>query len=397
MKEETKIIQKGRNSLKHFGTVNPPILFSSTLLFPTMEDYEKAERGQLYYENLFDAETTDPAYGIAGNQTNFALQEVIKSLENSYGTLLTSSGLSAISLTLSSLLKAGDNLLLTDSAYGPNRRFCNKVLANFGIETTYYIPNNVDDLISKVKPNTKVIFMEAPGSYTFEIIDFEPIIKFAKENNIITIIDNSWATPLYFKPLEIGIDVSISAITKYINGHSDLLMGSISANKECFTKIAAGYKNFGASVSPRDCYEALRGVRTLSARLAYQQNSMQKIFDYLSKQNCVSKILAPSYPKFEDYEKWRKYFSGATALFSVELDKNYSDEQLANMINNYDIFAIGASWGGYESLVRRVIFDGIRTRTKDKYKNTIIRYYIGLENPDDIITDLDNGFKRLKN
>ncbi|MDX1949256.1 MAG: cystathionine beta-lyase [Rickettsiales bacterium] len=397
MKIETKLVQKGRNSLKHFGTINPPILFSSTLLFPTMEAYEKAERGEGFYEDLFDAKTTDPAYGIAGNQTNFALQEVIKELENGYATLLTSSGLSSITLCLTSFLKNGDHLLLTDSAYGPNRRFCNKVLSGFGVETSFYIPNNVEDLLSKVKPNTKVIFIEAPGSYTFEIIDFEPIIKFAKENNIITIIDNSWATPFYFKPLEIGFDVSIHAITKYINGHSDVLMGAITAGSEqVFSKIATNYKNFGASVSPRDCYEALRGIRSLSARLLYQQNSLEKILDFLSKQKCISEILAPSYPKFSEHKNWKKYFSGATPLFSIVLDKNYSTSQIANMIDNYEIFGIGASWGGFESLVRRVIFDGIRTQTKDKYQNSVIRYYIGLENPDDIIADLAEGFDRLR-
>lgn len=395
MKTETTLVQKGRNSLKHFGTVNPPVLFSSTLIFPTMEAYEAAERGENFYEPLFDSKCTDPAYGIAGNQTNFALQEVLTELEGGYGTLITSSGLSAITMTLQSFLKAGDHLLVTDSVYGPTRRFCNKVLKDFGIETTYYQPDSVDDLKSKIKPNTKMILLECPGSYTFEIIDFDEVVKIAKEKNIVTAIDSSWATPLFLNPLKLGIDISIHAITKYINGHSDVLMGAVIANEKAYPKIAQTYKNLGISVSPRDCYEALRGIRTLAARLDFQQKSLEKILAYLETVSCVKNIIAPSHKNFSGYILWKKYFKGASSLFSVELDKKYSDTSIAAMINGYEVFAIGASWGGYESLARRVNLDGIRTVTSGKFENTLVRYYVGLENPDDVIEDLKKGFDRL--
>lgn len=397
MKNETKIVHKGRNSTKHFGTVNPPVLFSSTLIFPTTEAFEKAERGEGYYENLFDSKSTDPSYGIAGNQTNFALQEVINELEGGYSTLITSSGLSSITLVLSSFLKAGDHLLVTDSVYGPTRRFCNKTLHSFGIETTYYDPENIDDLKSKIKPNTKLIFLESPGSLTFEVQDIEAISKIAKEKNIVTALDNSWATPLFLKPLEHGIDISIHAITKYINGHSDVLLGAVICNKETYTKVASTYKNFGFSASPRDCYEALRGIRSLSARLEYQQRSLEKVLNFLEKQKCVGKILAPSHPKFSSHGMWKKYFKGASSLFTITLDKKYGEAAIAKMIDGYDFFAIGASWGGYESLVRRFTLDNARTVTAGKFTTDMIRYYIGLENVDDLIADLDKGFKRLEN
>ncbi len=395
MKNETKIVHKGRNSTKHFGTVNPPVYFSSTIIFPTTEAFENAERGKDHYEPLFSSASTDISYGIAGNQTNFALQEVINELEGGHGTLITSSGLSAITLVLSAFLKAGDHLLVTDSVYGPTRRFCNKTLQSFGIETDYYDPENIDDLKSKIKPNTKVIFLESPGSLTFEIQDLEAISKIAREKNIITALDNSWATPLYLNPLEHGIDISIHAITKYINGHSDVLLGAVVCNKETYSKVSSNYKNFGYSASPRDCYEALRGIRSLTARLEYQQRSLEKVLSYLEKQKCVGQILAPSHKTFSGNALWKKYFKGSSSLFSVILDKKYSDESVAKMIDDYEYFAIGASWGGYESLARRINLEGTRTVTAGKYTTNMIRYYIGLENADDLIADLDNGFKRL--
>ncbi len=395
MKNETKLIHKGRRSSKHFGTVNPPIYSSSTLIFPTLDAYEKAESGKVFYEPLFDASVTDPAYGITGNQTTFALQEVIKDIEGGKICLITSSGLSSITVSLQALLKSGDHLLMVDSVYGPTRRFCNKVLAANGVEVTYYDPEIGAEIEKLVKPNTKVIFLESPGSLTFEVQDIDAIVKVAQAKNIFTIIDNSWASPLYFNPLKSGIDISIHAITKYINGHADLLLGVITGNERVAGQLSQTYKNLGIHASPHDCYLALRGLRTLNARLFYQRQSLDKVIEFLSKEKCVKEILCPSYKKFKGYDLWKKYFTGSTPLFSIVLDKEYDKQHLARMIDGYKLFAIGASWGGYESLVRLLQVEPVRSVTSGKYKGTVIRYYLGLENVDDLIQDLEAGFKRL--
>jgi len=397
MKESSKIVHKGRDSTKHFGTVNTPIYQTSTIVFPTVEDYERAEEeGKGYYEPIFgQKDGSDPAYGIAGSQTSYALQDLLKELEEADNCFLTPSGLNAITLSLTSLLKSGDHILITDAVYGPTRRFCNKTLKRFGVEIEYYDPEIGADIKDLVKENTKVIFLESPGSLTFEIQDLEEIVKIAKEHDIYTIIDNSWATPLFLKPINLGIDISIHAITKYINGSSDLLMGAVITNERTSSIIRREYKSTGVSVSPQECFLVLKGVRTLKARLDYQSKSLTKIFKYLEDQPKVKKILAPSHPEFEGYELWKKYFTGQTALFSIELDKDYSFEQICEMINGYKIFGIGASWGGFESLVRYFRLENIRSKPQTKFQSSLVRFYIGLEDVDDIIDDLENGFKRL--
>lgn len=396
MKDITKIIHKGRKSTEHFGTVNPPIYQTSTIIFPTLEAYEAAERGEVQYKPMFRSNNTDPAYGIAGNQTNFALQEILCELEGAATCYLTSSGLLAITTTLLGLLQAGDHLLVVDNVYGPTRRFCNNTLKKLGVETTYYDPAIGEEIKELIKPNTKLIFMESPGSWTFEVQDISAIVKVAKENNIKTALDNSWATPLYLKPLELGVDVSIQAVTKFINGGSDLVMGAILANEETSHRIWTIYKNLGLSVSAFDCSLVLKGIRNLKARLDYQTKTLEKTIVYLKTEKKVKDILAPSYEGFASHDKWKKYYKGATPLFSILLDGKYTTEQLSKMVNGYEFFASGASWGGFESLVRVIkISDATRTVTTHKYNDTIVRYYLGLEDADDLINDLKEGFKRL--
>ena len=398
MKKETKLVHKGRKPTKHSGTVNPPIYSSSTIIFPNLAAFKKAEKGEIFYEPMYNASVTEAAYGISGNQTSFALQEVMKELEGEKAKLclITPSGLSAITSTLTALLKTGDHILVVDNVYGPTRRFCNQTLKDFGVETTYYDPQIGSEIEKLCKPNTKVIFMESPGSFTFEVQDIEAIVKVAKAKNIFTVIDNSWASPLYFSPLDWGIDVSIHALTKYVGGHSDILLGSISANEKTADMIFNSYKYSGTYVSAYDCSLALRGIRSMNARLEYQKQTLEKVLKYLETVKCVKEILCPSHPKFKGYENWKKYFTGTTPLFSVLLDKDYSNEDIAKMFDGYKLFAIGNSWGGYESLVRFTdVNHGIRTANKGKYQQSIIRFYLGLENADELIQDLDDGFKRL--
>jgi len=262
MKETSKLIHKGRKSTEHFGTVNVPVYQSSTIVFPTVESYEDAEeRGKGYYEPMFgQKDGSDPAYGIAGSQTNFALQDILTELENANNCFLTPSELNAITTALSALLRSGDHVLITDAVYGPTRRFCNKTLAKFGVDVEYYSPSIGIEIEKLIKPNTKVIFLESPGSLTFEIQDIEEITKLAQANDIFTLIDNSWATPLYLKPLDLGVDISIHAITKYLNGSSDLLMGAIITNEKTTNLIRREHKNLGITVSPQECYSTLKGA-----------------------------------------------------------------------------------------------------------------------------------------
>lgn len=393
----TKIIHSGRNPTKHFGSVNPPIIQSSTVIFPTLADYNAAEDGKGYYEDLFDISTTDPSYGIAGSQTTAALQKVLTELENGDYTVITNSGLSAINLVFLAFLQAGDHLLITDSLYGPVRRFCNKTLKKFGVEITYYnARSTADDLANLIKPNTKMIYLESPGTMTFEIQDIEPIVALAKSKNIITAIDNSWGGPLYFKPLNFGVDISINALTKFVSGHSDVLLGAVITNAATTDKIRKEYKNLGLSASAHDCYLALRGIRTIGVRMEYQQNSVAKVIEYLKTVPQVKQILFPAVASSPDYALYKKYFTGCASLFSVVLDKKYTPDQLGKMVDGYNLFGIGASWGGFESLVKD--FEVASSRAHNTFNlegNSALRYYIGLENPDDIIADLKQGFARL--
>lgn len=400
MKNETKLIHKGRKSLEHFGSVNPPIYQTSTILFPTLEDYENAEeKGQGFYQPTFGKKNnSDPAYGIAGSQTSFALQDMLIDLEGGDECFLTPSGLSAITCVLTALLKAGDHALIVDSVYGPTKRFCNKILKKYGVEIEYFSPEKDGDIEELIKENTRLIFLESPGSLTFETQDIEAITSIAKKHDILTAIDNSWATPLFLTPLKYGVDISIHALTKYINGASDLLMGAIITNERTTHLIQSTYKATGLSVSPQECSLILRGIRSLKARLNYQIESQNKIFEILENSPRVKRIIAPSHPSFEGYENWKKYFTGSTSLFSVELDKNYSFEELSNMINGYNFFGIGASWGGFESLVKPfTITAELRPASKNlaQYTGSLVRYYIGLEDPQDLIEDLEKGFERL--
>lgn len=395
VKETTKIVTKGRKAVEHFGTVNTPIFQSSTIIFPTLEAYDAAEEGEIFYKPIFNSNTTDPAYGIAGSQTHFALQEILMELEGAKSCYLTPSGLSAITTTLFAMLEAGDHLLMVDSVYGPTRRFCNKILGKLGIETSYYNPLIGEEISALIKPNTKLIFMESPGSLTFEVQNISTIVKIAREKNIKTAIDNSWATPLYCKPITLGVDISIHAVTKFINGGSDLLLGAILTNSETSARIFNIYKNLGLSVSAYDCSLVLKGIRSLKARLDYQSNTLNKVLNYLKTERRVKNILCPAFESFDGYNNWKKYFTGATPLFSVVLDENYQQQSLSKMLNGYDVFAIGASWGGFESLVRVLKIDGVRSATTNQYKGSVVRYYLGLEDADDIINDLSEGFKRL--
>ncbi len=398
MKKTTELLYAGRNPDRQAGAVNPAVYRASTIVFPSFKDMKEAEAGKFpnAFEEARGATTADPWYGIAGTPTTFALQDVLKKLEKADDCLITSSGLEAITLTLQSFLQSGDHLLMVDSVYGPTRRFCNKFLTRFGVETTYYDPTISGAGIAKlIRKNTRLIFMESPGSLTFEMQDVEAITAVAKKHLVLTALDSSWATPLYFNPLEHGVDICIQVPTKYIAGHSDVLLGAVLTRGDTITPLLQTYRNLGISTSPDDCWLALRGLRSLAARMERHQRSTDKIIAWLEKRKEVRKILYPAHPKDPGHGLWKKYCTGAASLFTIILDKDYTLEQVSAILDKMELFAIGYSWGGFESLI--ISFDPapIRTATRWQEKGTCIRLYIGLEDADDLIADLEKGFKRL--
>ncbi len=396
MKKETTIITAARNYKKNLGSVNTPIYRTSTILFPNIEAYREAESGKSFY-GVEGKGTFDYSYGTSGTPTTFALQNAICKIEKTKYCSVVPSGLAAITVALLAIVKSGDHILISDSVYGPTRRFCNNELTRFGVETTYYDPLIGSDISKLIKKNTKVIFVESPGSLTFEVQDIPTISKIAKKHNIAIIMDNSWATSLYFDPYKYGIDIVVEAGTKYIGGHSDVIIGIVTINNEDYAKaINRVRKNYGMHVSPDDCYMALRGLYTLATRLRTHEDSAIRVAKWLETRKEVSLILHPAFANCPGHKFWKRDFTGSTGLFSFILDKKYSEQSISNMVNKMEIFGIGASWGGFESLIMPIDPSRIRTAVKWPHKNNCIRVYIGLENVDDIIEDLSKGLNRLK-
>ena len=387
MKERTTLVQAGRKPKAFHGMVNTPVFQTSTVLFEKLADYEAASAQK----------TGDPSYGIAGTPTHRGLTDALAQWEGAEHCLITPSGLAAITLTLFALLSPGDHLLMVDTIYGPSRRFALKELKRLGIETTFYDPLIGSDISKLIKKNTKLIFLEAPGSLTFEMQDVPAIVKVAKQKGVLTAFDNSWATPLYFKPLAHGIDISIQALTKFVGGHSDVLMGSVAtSNKEIWKRLMDAYKHLGLYVSAEQAALTARGLRTVEVRMKRHFESAMEIITWLKKQSKVSKIIYPPLSSDAGHKLWKRDFgNGGAGLFTFLLDKAYPEKSIHAFIDGMIIFGIGASWGGYESLILRINPETVRTATKWPHKQTAIRVHIGLEHPDDLIADLSAGFKRL--
>jgi len=360
-----------------------------------LKDYLDAEKGDAFYDTSKEVFSSDYSYATTGSPTSFSLQRAISKLEGGDQTLVVPSGLYAISIVLLSLLNSGDHLLMVDNAYWPTRRFCDKELKRLGIETTYYDPLIGEGVKDLIKDNTKVIFVESPGSFTFEVQDIPAIAKAAKSKNVLTVADNSWATPLFFKPLEHGIDISLHAGTKYFSGHSDVLIGTITTSNKLIKKLYGTYRNFGATASPDDCYLTMRGLKTLSIRVARHEKSALIVAKWLEKRKEVTRILHPAFPSCPGHKIFERDFKGSTGLFAFVLDKKYSIEALSKMIDGLKYFGIGCSWGGFESLILSTNPAACRSVTKWEDKNSVIRLYIGLEDTDDLIEDLEKGLKRL--
>ena len=383
IKKDTKISLAGRKPFENYGIVNPPIYRTSTVLFKNTKELGKA------IKNRFN----QTYYGRYGTPTTFDLEDGIAEIENGYRTIATSSGMSSISISLLSFLSKDDHCLISDCSYYPTKKFASKILSRFGVKIDFYDPTDIDSIKKKINKKTKIIFMESPASLTFEIGNISEIIKIAKKKKIITMLDNSWATPFYFSPIDIGVDISILAATKYISGHADVMLGLITVkNEKLFLKIKDTAVNLGDCPGPQECYLTLRGLRTLSTRLEHHRSSALKIARLLENNDKVSKVFHPALPKNENYVSWNKYFSGSTGLFSFIL-KEQSKNKIYKMINKLKLFKLGFSWGGYESLILPVFPKNERKVAKWNEKGVLLRIHVGLENVEDLIFDLSNAFK----
>jgi cystathionine beta-lyase len=379
LKAETALVTAGRDTKAQRGFVNPPVVHGSTVLYPTAEDLH-AHRAEFQY-------------GRHGTPTTKALQEAMMALEGPQcaGVGLVPSGLSAISTTLLSVLKAGDHLLVSDNIYRPSRNFCNGLLARYGVETTYFDPLIGAGVAQFFKSNTAAVLVEAPGSQTFEMADIRSIADVAHGRGALVIDDNTWATPLYRRSLEQGVDISMQAATKYIGGHSDIMFGTISANEKTWPMVVETIRELGVCAGPDDVFLALRGLRTLSVRLAQHQRSGLEMARWLAARPEVLRVLHPALESDPGHAIWRRDFSGASGLFSVVL-KPASQKAVDALLDTVKLFGMGYSWGGFESLVIPFDCDGYRTATKWAPGGPALRLHIGLENVEDLKADLERGF-----
>jgi cystathionine beta-lyase len=376
---QTELVTSGRDTVAQKGFINPPIVRGSTVLYPTADDLH-AHRGEFQY-------------GRHGTPTTKALQEALMALEgpNCAGVGLAPSGVAAISTALLAILKAGDHLLAIDSVYRPSRNLCDSLLKRYGVETTYFDPLIGAGIEKLFKPNTRAVLVEAPGSQSFEMPDIPAIAAVAHAKGALVVDDNTWATPLFHRSLDQGVDISIQAATKYLGGHSDIMFGTISANEKTWPLIAEAIRLLGVCAGPDDVFLALRGVRTLAVRLAHHQQSGLEMARWFAARPEVQRVIHPALETDPGHAIWKRDFTGATGLFSIIL-KPASKEAVDAFLNAVSLFGMGYSWGGFESLVIPFDCSSYRTATTWNPGGPALRFHIGLENLDDLKADLTRGF-----
>ncbi|WP_373500746.1 cystathionine beta-lyase [Desulfococcus sp.] len=387
MKDDTRLVHAGKDPEHHYGIVNMPVYRASTVLSPTLSAFKARAEGDRKYRGV--------RYGAYGTPTTFALADAVAGLEGGAGAVATASGLSAVTMALAAFVRQGDHILMVDSVYSPTREFCDAMLARFGVETTYYDPLIGESIEGLIRPETRIVFCESPGSLTFEVQDIPAIAAAAHRHGAVVLLDNTWATPLFFKPFDHGVDVSIQAGTKYISGHSDLVIGIVTARtEELFRRLKDTTFLFGDIPGPDDCYLALRGLRSMGARLRRHQESAMTAARWLQARPEVRRVLFPALPGDPGHDLWRRDFTGASSLFGVVLETG-DEAAVARMVDGYRYFKIGASWGGYESLVLPANPKGVRTAAPWTAPGYVLRFHVGLEDPEDLIADLADGFMRL--
>jgi cysteine-S-conjugate beta-lyase len=378
----TGVVTGGRDPASYHGFVNPPVYHASTVLYPSAED--------------FVAHRARYQYGRRGTPTTEALELAVAELEGPQcaGVALLPSGLAAIAAALLAVLQAGDHVLVTDSAYGPTRNFCNQILSRLGISTTYYDPLIGGGIAALMQPNTRAVFVESPGSLSFEMQDVPAIAKAAHGKGALVLMDNTWASPLFFRALDFGVDLSIHAGTKYFGGHSDVMLGTVAANAAIYPQLRSYVGSSGLCVGPDDIYLGLRGLRTLAIRLDRHHQSGLAVARWLEERPEVLRLLHPAMASHPGHALWQRDFTGASGLFSVVL-KPVPQPAVYAFLDTLELFGIGASWGGFESLA--IPFDCTKMRTATRWSpgGPTVRFHIGLEAVEDLIADLERGFAAL--
>ena len=387
MKPRTRLVQAGRVPKAAPRTVNLPVARASTVVFASLDDMEATQR-------RFDAGEPVPTYAIANMPLRVAFEELMVAIEGGHRAATFPTGLAAVAAAILTCVKAGDHLLVTDNAYGPTRRFCDRTLKRYGVETTYYDPLAGAGIAELMRPNTRAVYLESPGSLTFEVQDFPAIARVARERGAAVIHDNTWATGIFFRSFDHGADLVVQAATKYPAGHSDLLLGAVVANEAWWPKLRDTSRDLGQTASPDDLFLAIRGIRTLDVRLRRHEASALEVARALRGHPAVKRVLHPALPEDPGHALWKRDFLGSCGLFGVELAP-CSRAQLAALVDGLELFALGYSWGGYESLVVPAYVAHSRT-ARPWTGGPLIRLQIGLEDPADLIDDLVRGLDRMK-
>jgi len=382
-----------KHTAKDFNnqSVNPPVVRASTIIFKSMKHLRKTQNKEKknptggYYD-----------YGRQGTSTTYILQKILTKLEESYHVFTTPTGFGSVFLSIFSVVRPGDEIIIADPIYSPTRNLTENYLKEFKIKTNFYNPHDLRTLQNSINNKTKLIFVENPGSNTFEFQDLKKILTIAKKNKIFTAIDNTWGTPYYLKPIKLGFDMSIVSATKYYSGHSDVMGGSLAVNKKVFFKVKAAEKILGLRLSPDDAYLITRGLRTLDVRLDRHQQNARKVAAFLSKNKKI-KLLYPYKKNSINFRMWKKYYSGASGLMGLKI-KSKNVNSIRRFVNSLKLFGYGYSWGGFESLV---LHQEIRETGKRKYINLdkdehLVRLHIGLEDPSDLIADMKQALKHIK-
>ncbi|MEM9735426.1 MAG: cystathionine beta-lyase [Pseudomonadota bacterium] len=391
MKDPTIAVTAGRVPAEQSGIVNRPVYRCSTIVHPTLDALRAA--GQI-------REGDGMTYGVHGTPATYAFEEAVAKLEGGYRTRLCNSGLQACTMPLLCYLATGDHLLVPDSVYGPTRTFCDGMLTRMGVEITYYDPLIGGAIREELRANTKVVFTESPGSWTFEVQDIPAIAEEAHRQGALVMMDNTWASPLYFKPFEHGVDISIQAATKYIAGHSDLVMGTVTTTEAAYPALQAGWKELGLCGAPDDTFLAARGIRTIDVRLERHWKNGLRVAEWLMSRPEVAEVIHPAMPHDPGHALWQRDFLGSSSLFgfTLTLEKSSDDCQRA-LLDHSEHFAMGYSWGGFESLLIPVRPQARRSATPwpkpGRPAGQLMRIHVGLEDPDDLIADLAAGFDRM--
>ena len=377
---ETRLVHAGRRAEWRGRLVNPPIHRGSTILFDTVADLHAAKPG-----------FGDYYYGLHGTPTQWALADALTELEpRSAGTFLYPTGLAAITATLLTVLSAGDELLVTDNAYRPTRFFCDRLLKRFGITTRYYDPLIGAGIADLIGERTRAVLLESPGSLTMEVQDVPAICAVCRDRAVATLLDNTWATPLLFPAIAAGVDLSILAATKYVGGHADLMLGAVTATEQFYPRLERVSWDLGHAASPDDCFLALRGLRTMALRLERHGKSALAVARWLKEQPQVARVLHPALEDCPGHELWQRDFKGSSGLFSFVLNGGNKADRDA-LLDSLELFGLGFSWGGYESLAVPINPEPVRTATRTAFEGPLVRLHVGLENSEDLIADLEQA------